>query len=147
MATRLLVMFSFMILEVAMCIAGILGVASQYPRRIDEAGAAGIVMIVALTVIACLITIAFSVRGLPRGKAQRIVADARIESARILADATEKALALCSLEGGRCPKCGNPRTGKFCPKCGSAGGVAANADYAQPPPAPTSARVAVPSKC
>ena len=121
MATRLLIMFSFMILEVATCIASILGVASLYPRRIDEAGAAGIVMIVALTVVAMLITIALSVRGLPRAKANRIVADARIESARILADATDKALALCSLDGGRCPRCNNPRTGKFCPKCGSAG--------------------------
>ncbi|MDB5324311.1 MAG: hypothetical protein JWN40_5942 [Phycisphaerales bacterium] len=146
MATRLLVMFSLIILELAIGIASILGVTSNYRRSVDEAGAAGIVMIVALMVIAWLVTIALSVRGLPRAKAQRIVADARIESARILADATEKALALCSLEGGRCPKCGNPRTGKFCPKCGSAGGVAANADYAQPPTT-TSARVAVPSKC
>jgi hypothetical protein len=121
MATRLLLMFSFIILELATCIASILGVASHYPRRIDEAGAAAIVMIVALTIIAFLITIALSVRNLPRAKANRIVADARIESARILADATEKALALCSLEGGRCPQCNNPRTGKFCPKCGAAG--------------------------
>jgi len=121
MATRLLVMFSFIILETAICIAAILGVASSYPRRIDEAGAAGIVMIVALTLIAWLTTIMLSVRGMSRSKAQRIVAEARIESARILADATEKALALCSLEGGRCNQCGNPRTGKFCPKCGSEG--------------------------
>ena len=121
MTTRLLVMFSFIILETATCIAAILGVASNYPRRIDEAGAAGIVMIVALTGIAWLITIALAVRGMSRTRAQGIIADARIESARILADATEKALALCSLEGGRCPQCGNPRTGKFCPKCGSQG--------------------------
>jgi len=45
-------MFSFIVLEAALCVAAILGVASNYPRRIDEAGAAGIVMIVALTVIA-----------------------------------------------------------------------------------------------
>ncbi len=121
MATRLLVMFSFIILEIALCIASILGVASSYPRRIDEAGAAGIVMIVALTVIAWLVTIALSVRGMARTRAAGIIVDARVESARILADATEKALALCSLEGGRCPQCGNPRTGKFCPKCGSQG--------------------------
>jgi hypothetical protein len=125
MATRLLVMFSFIVLEVALCIASILGVASNYPRRIDEAGAAGIVMIVALTVIAFLVTIALSVRGMSRTRGQRIIAQARIESARILADATEKALALCSLEGGRCPQCGNPRTGRFCPKCGSQSAIAA----------------------
>ena len=130
MATRLLMMFSFIILEAALCVAAILGVASNYPRRIDEAGAAGIVMIVALTVIAFLVTIALSVRGMSRTKGQRIIAEARIESARILADATEKALALCSLEGGRCPQCGNPRTGKFCPKCGSQGASAATAPAA-----------------
>jgi hypothetical protein len=119
MATRLLVMFSFIVLELGLGIAAILGVNASYPRRIDEAGAAGIVMIVALMIIAWLTTIALSVRGMSRAKGQRIIAEARIESARILADATEKALALCSLEGGRCPQCGNPRTGKFCPKCGS----------------------------
>ena len=119
MATRLLMMFSFIILEAALCVAAILGVSSNYRYRIDEAGAAGIVMIVALTIIAWLVTIALSVRGMSRSKSQRIINEARIESARILADATEKALALCSLEGGRCPQCGNPRTGKFCPKCGS----------------------------
>ena len=36
----------------------------------------------------------------------------------ILNDATEKSLALCSLDSGRCDHCGNPRTGRFCPKCG-----------------------------
>ena len=127
MATRLLLMFSFIVLEAALCVAAILGVASNYPRRIDEAGAAGVVMIVALTVIAFLVTIALSVRGMSRTRGQRIIAEARIESARILADATEKALALCSLEGGRCPLCGNPRTGKFCPKCGGRGAAITSA--------------------
>jgi hypothetical protein len=119
MATRLLVMFSFIVLELATGIAAILGVTSNYRRQVDEAGAAGIVMIVAVMIIAWLVTIALSVRGMARTKAAGIIVDARVESARILADATEKALALCSLEGGRCPQCGNPRTGKFCPKCGS----------------------------
>lgn len=130
MATRLLLMFSFIVLELAIGIASILGVSSRYPRYIDETGAAGIVMIVALMIIAWLITIAVSVRGISSVRARGIIAEARIESARILADATEKALALCSLDGGRCPKCQNPRTGKFCPKCGSPG----NIDVAIPTP-------------
>lgn len=133
MATRLLVMFSFIVFELALGIAAILGVTSNYRYQVDEAGAAGIVMIVAVMIIAWLITIALSVRGMSRTRARNIIAEARIESARILADATEKALALCSLEGGRCPKCGNPRTGKFCPKCGSEG---ANATAAINAPAP-----------
>ena len=36
-----------------------------------------------------------------------------------------KALALSSLDGGRCLQCGNPRTGRYCPKCGSTGEVKA----------------------
>ncbi len=110
MAVRILMMFGVMIF---------------YPRRMDEGGAAGIVMIVALTAVSWLMTIAFFVRRSSRAKVARIVNDARVEASRILADATEKALALCSLDGGRCGRCGNPRTGKYCPKCGSAGGATA----------------------
>jgi hypothetical protein len=125
MAVRILVMFGVMIFEAAVGVAAILGVCAQYPRRMDEGGAAGCVMIVALTAVAWLMTIAFFVRRSSRAKVARIVTDARVEASVILAEATEKALALCSLDGGRCSRCGNPRTGKYCPKCGSAGGAPA----------------------
>ena len=121
MAVRLLVMLSFMVLEVGLGIAAILGVLSMYPYQIREDGIAGIVMIVVAIAVSWLLTIAFFVRKSSRAKAARIVADARAQAAAILADATEKALALCSLEGGKCRQCGNPRTGKFCPKCGADG--------------------------
>jgi hypothetical protein len=133
MAVRLLLMLSFMILELGLGIAAILGVVSMYPYQMREDGIAGIVMIVVGILIAWLMTIAFFVRKSSREKAARIVADARQQAAAILADATEKALALCSLDGGKCRQCGNPRTGKFCPKCGADGEApaASNRDSAR----------------
>lgn len=128
MAVRLLVMFSFMILELGLGIAAILGVVSLYPYQIREDGIAGIVMIVVGILVSWLVTIAFFIRKSSREKAARIVAEARTQAAGILADATEKALALCSLEGGKCRQCGNPRTGKFCPKCGADGEVLASSN-------------------
>jgi hypothetical protein len=121
MAVRLLVMFSFIILELGLGIAAILGVVSMYPYRMREDGIAGIVMILVGIVISWLVTTAIFVRKSSRAKAVRLVAEARVEAGKILADATEKALALCSLDGGKCRQCGNPRTGKFCPKCGADG--------------------------
>ena len=133
MAVRLLLMLSFMILELGLGIASILGVVSMYPYNMREDGIAGIVMIVVAIAVSWLLTIAFFVRKSSRAKAVRIVADARNEAGRILADATEKALALCSLDGGKCRQCGNPRTGKFCPKCGADGepATAINRDSAR----------------
>jgi hypothetical protein len=129
MAVRLLVMFSLMLLEAGLGIAGIIGVVSIYsPYEIREAGIAGIVMLSVGIAIFWLLTIAFFIRKSSREKAARIVADARKEAAAILADATEKALALCSLEGGKCRQCGNPRTGKFCPKCGADGDALASSN-------------------
>ena len=43
------------------------------------------------------------------------------KAGQILSEASDRALALCSLDGGRCRQCGNPRTGRYCPKCGGAG--------------------------
>jgi hypothetical protein len=118
METRILLMFSIMIIELGCGISGLLGVNSNYPRRMDEAGIAGCVMIVAVTIVSWLITIAIFIRKSSRTKAARIVDDARLQAARILSEATDKSLALCSLDSGRCIHCGNPRTGRFCPKCG-----------------------------
>lgn len=121
MAVRLLLMFGVMVLELGLGIAAILGVVSMYPYRMQLDGVAGCVMLVVGIVVAWLTTIAFFIRKSSRAKATRIVAEARNEAAKILSDATEKALALCSLDGGKCRQCGNPRTGKFCPKCGTSG--------------------------
>ena len=118
MAVRLLLMFSVLIVQLTAMIVGLLGVSSLYPVRMREGGIAACVAIVTGTVVLWLLTIALFVRGASKGKARRLVEQARIESARILAVATEQALALSSLDAGRCRKCGNPRTGKFCPKCG-----------------------------
>jgi hypothetical protein len=124
MAARLLVMFSVMILETGLGVAGILGtIGSFHGREPDEGGIAAIVMIVCGIAISWLITIALFVRKSSREKARRIVADAQAKAAQILAEAADRSLALCSLDGGRCEQCGNPRTGRFCPKCGKAGGV------------------------
>lgn len=125
MGVRLLVMFSMMVLELVLGIAGILMVVSLYSHRFDMEGVAGIVMLVAGILIAWLVTVAFFVRTSARARAARLVQDARVEAGRILADATERALALCSLDAGRCARCGNPRTGEFCPSCGNAGTPAA----------------------
>jgi hypothetical protein len=134
MAVRILVMFSVMILELALGIAGLLGVSSMYPHRMDESGIAGCVMIVAGILVAWLITLALFVRKSSRARAGRMIDDAKSQAAKILADATDKALALCSLDAGKCRQCGNPRTGKFCPKCGAVG-ESAGADPAPSHPA------------
>ena len=125
MAVRLLVMLSVMVVELGAGIAGLLGVTSAYPYRMDEGGIAGCVVIVVAIIASWLLTIAFFVRKSSRAKARRIVDEARSEAAKVLGEATERALALCSLDGGRCSQCGNPRTGRFCPKCGKAGEAAA----------------------
>lgn len=133
MAVRNLVLFGFLILETGTAIAILVGIATSYRYSpIDGPGIAGCVLTVAGALFVSLLTIAFFVRGRAASRARNIVADARSDAARILADATDKALALCSLEGGRCAKCGNPRTGKFCPKCGTPGNIDA--------PVPTAAR-------
>ena len=121
MAVRLLIMFSVMVIELGLGIAAILGVASHYPYQWNESGIATCVMIVAGILVSWMLTIAFFVRKSSRAKAGRLVDDAKIQAAKILGDAAEKALALCGLERGKCPRCGNPRTGKFCPKCGTPG--------------------------
>jgi hypothetical protein len=122
MAARLLVMFSVMILEAGLGVAGILGtIGSYHGRQPDEGGIAGIVMICCGTAMSWLITMAIFVRKSSREKARRIIADAQAKAAQVLAEATDRSLALCSLDGGRCEQCGNPRTGRFCPKCGKAG--------------------------
>jgi hypothetical protein len=121
MAVRILVMCSFMLLELGLGIAAIVGVTESYPYRMDGGGIAGCVLLSIAIPMSWLLTIAFFLRQTSRAKARRLIDDAEREAARILADASEKALALCSLDGGRCPQCGNPRTGKFCPKCGNAG--------------------------
>jgi hypothetical protein len=121
MSTRLLIMFSVVVLELAGGISAIVGVVGQYQFGIDSAGIAGIVMIVAVTIVALLVTIAVTFGRKSAARADRIIEDARKEAARILEEATEKALALSGMDGGRCRQCGNPRTGRFCPKCGVAG--------------------------
>ncbi len=126
MAVRLLMMFSTIILELGLGIAALLGVDSMYPYQMRSDGIAGCVMIVVAMIISWLLTIAFFIRGWSRTREARIVSEARAEAARILADAAEKALALSSLDGGKCGRCGNPRTGKFCPKCGADGVPLAN---------------------
>ena len=121
MGVRLLVMFSVMIFELGLGIAGFLGVNSLYPYRFDEAGIALCVLIAVAMVVSWLLTIAFFLRKSSRAKANRIVEDSRLAAAAILSKATDQAMLLCNLDGGRCKKCGNPRTGKFCPKCGTTG--------------------------
>jgi hypothetical protein len=126
MGVRLLVMFSVMCIELGCGIAAILGVTDRWEYRQTTPEIAGVVMLVVGIIVAWLLTIAFFVRKSSRVKSVRIVDDARAEAAKILNDATDKALALCSLDGSRCQRCGNPRTGKFCPKCGMPGnGIAA----------------------
>ena len=135
MAVRILLLFGFLILEVGAAIAILVGIATSYRfTAMDGPGIAGCVLTVAGALFLLLLTIAFFVRGRGTARAKNIVADSRAQAARILADATDKALALCSLEGGRCPRCGNPRTGKFCPKCGTPGNIDA------PVAAPTAAQ-------
>jgi hypothetical protein len=117
---RLMIMLSFMIAELAGGIAAILGVCSQYPYRVDEAGIAGCVCIVAGILVCCMITIAYFTRSASRNKVRRIMDEAKAEAARIVSEAADKAMALCSLDAGKSRQCGNPRTGRFCPKCGAA---------------------------
>ncbi len=121
MAARFLILCSLLIVELGGGIASLIGVASMYPYRMDEGGIAACVGIVVGTLTIWLLTIAFFIRNAPKVKIARMMNDARTEAAKIVADATDKALALCSLDAGQCKQCGNPRTGKFCPKCGSAG--------------------------
>jgi hypothetical protein len=135
MGSRILVMVSVMILELAAGISVLAGIDGQYPYRMDSGGVAGCVMTVALTVIAWLMTVAWFLKKSARAKAGRVLEDARAQAAQILATASDKALALCSLDGGKCQKCGNPRTGRFCPKCGASGQPSGdtNRDVAAPP--------------
>jgi hypothetical protein len=139
MAVRTLVLFGFLILETGAAIAILVGIATSYRYSpMDGPGIAGCVLTVAVALFTLLLTIALFVRSRAAARAKNIVADARAKAAGILAEATDRALALCSLEGGRCPKCGNPRTGKFCPKCGTPGNVDAPVPPVtrQPDPAP-----------
>jgi hypothetical protein len=135
MGTRILVMVSIMILELGAGIAALVGIDGEYPYRMNSAGIAGCVMVVVMTIVAWLMTLAFFLRKSSQTKAARVLDDARIEAAKILSTASDKALALCSLDGGRCPQCGNPRTGKYCPKCGAAGQPLADTDRDIPVPA------------
>jgi len=123
MAARVLLMCSFMLLEVGLLASAIVGVANQrrYRYEMDSEGIASCVMLSVAIPIAWLLTIAFFLRKSSHAKARQVVTDAHVEAARILAEASDKAMALCSLDGGRCNQCGNPRTGKFCPKCGASG--------------------------
>jgi len=120
MAARFFFICSVLIFEIACGIAALCALVGQYPYRINEEGAAGCVMIVAGTLVTMLMTLALFSRGAAKSRSRRLVDEARIASARILGEATDKALALCSLDAGRCKQCGNPRTGKFCPRCGAA---------------------------
>src|SRR4051812_26836030 len=113
MGTRALIMVSIMLLEIAGGISGLVAIDGEYRYRMDSAGIAGCVMVVFSTIVACLLTVAFFLRKSSRAKAASIIQDARIEAAKILSVASDKALALCSLDGGKCQECGNPRTGKF----------------------------------
>ena len=119
MAVRLLVMLSMMVIELGAGIAGIVAVTGEYPYGIRESGIMLIVLIVAGIIVSWLLTIAFFARKSSRAKASRLLDEARIKAAKILGDATDKALALCSMDQGKCDQCGNPRTGNFCPKCGA----------------------------
>ncbi len=126
MATRILVMFSVIAVELGLGIASLVALVSNYPEQIDGPGAAGCVLIVSAVVVSGLLTIAFFTRKSTRAKAAAVLDEAKTEAAKILADATDKAMALCSLDAGKCRSCGNPRTGKFCPQCGEAAIVAKN---------------------
>lgn len=129
MATRILAMFAIMTMELGAGIALILVTVSEYtypshyynPRAEMEC-AAICVGIGAAVVVAWLLTLALFLRKSARASASRMVEEARAEAGRILSEATERALALSSVDGGRCRFCGNPRTGQFCPKCGKAAG-------------------------
>jgi len=123
MATRILVMFAVMTLELGAGIAAILATTSEYSNsgfnQRDQLECTAIcVSIGAAVVMAWLLTIAVALRKSARARANRILDEARAAAADILGQATDKALALSSLDAGRCRHCGNPRTGKFCPKCG-----------------------------
>ncbi len=130
MGSRILMMISAMVFELGLGIAALVGIDGQYPYRMDNGGIAGCVMVVVLTIIAWLMTIAYFLRQSSRIKARRILDDARAQAAQMISEASDKALALCSLDGGRCQQCGNPRTGRFCPKCGTAGTPASAAQVA-----------------
>ncbi|MFI5381512.1 MAG: hypothetical protein ACHRHE_19620 [Tepidisphaerales bacterium] len=93
--------------------------------------AAAIVMTVSGSGFAILTTIALFMPRRPSSPAEKTLADAATsareivnranqEAAKLLAEAADKAMALSSLDCGKCKHCGNPRTGKFCPKCGRA---------------------------
>ena len=126
MAARLMMMFAVMTLELGAGIGLILLTVSEYSypyhssARDDLELGAICVAIVAGVIMAWLLTLAVFLRRSARAKANRMIDEARLESARILGEAAEKAMALSSLDSGRCRYCGNPRTGKFCPKCGKA---------------------------
>ncbi len=100
-------------------------------NRDEESGA--VVVTIGGFVFAILVAIGLFVGGRPKSSAEAgaqklledaqnsaagIIARANQEATRLLADAAEKAMALSSLDRGKCGACGNPRTGKFCPKCG-----------------------------
>jgi len=112
-------MFSVMTVELGFGIAGFLAVSSSYPYGVREEGAAVCVLISVFILVSWMMTIVFFTRKSARIRAARLVNDATLQAAKILSEATDKSLALCSLDAGRCRSCGNPRTGKFCPKCGT----------------------------
>jgi hypothetical protein len=130
MSARVLVMLAVMVLELGAGIAGILVTTSEYsyPSAYNQRNqlecTAICVSIGAAVVMAWLLTMAVALRKSAREKVNRMLDEARAQSAQILGEATEKALALSSLDAGRCRHCGNPRTGKFCPKCGQPAGEA-----------------------
>ena len=84
MAVRLLVMLSLMVIELGAGIAGIVGVTAEYQYAIREGGIILIVLIVAGIIVSWLLTIAFFARKSSRAKANRLLDEARIKSAKIL---------------------------------------------------------------
>ena len=120
MLPRLLVLLSFMVFEAAIGITNILEISGRYQAsyQIPERAIAEIVSWVAGVLIAWLLTVSFFMKKSSRLKAAVIINDAKSQAARITSAATDQALALCSLDKGKCNTCGNPRTGKFCPSCG-----------------------------
>lgn len=124
MAVRILMLLCFMLAELALGIIGFFAVDDAYRFQPWDSGANSTRVLLGFGVaVGWLATIAIFLRKGSRRNANQIVAQARTEAARILSEATDKALALTSMEYGKCRNCGNPRTGKYCPKCGQAAAV------------------------
>ena len=120
MVPRFLIVLSFMVFELAVGISNIMEITGRYQNsyNLPQRVVADCICWGAGVIIAWLLTIAFFMRKSTRLRAAKIIEDAKTQSAKILGDATEKALALCSLDSGKCMTCGNPRTGRYCPSCG-----------------------------